>query len=261
MGVLLSLLIFSHILADFLFQTEEIALRKGKSWYALTLHVGVWFVTATVFTLFFAGRQLLWIIAVLGAVHFIVDKAKALIETRCPNWQAELLLVDQTIHLGAILLAYPWLKAVTINGEILAWLQTHPPFSIYYPDLAALPQATVAYAVLVAGALLFNYRGANFLIAKAVQRFIPAGQTAAAHVSPAASAKIGRLERLIVLTFVLLGAYTAIAMIFAAKSVVRLKELETPDFANYYIIGTLASTMCALFSGLAVRMAYQLMLR
>lgn len=64
---------------------------------------------------------------------------------------------------------------------------------------------------------------------------------------------IGVLERAIALTLVLLGQYGALGLVVAAKSLARFKALENRDFAEYFLIGTLASLLLALFGGLAIR--------
>ena len=65
-----------------------------------------------------------------------------------------------------------------------------------------------------------------------------------------AGAVIGILERIFTITFVLVGQYTAIALVIAAKSIARFEELKEKEFAEYYLIGTLSSILCAVFSGL-----------
>ena len=64
---------------------------------------------------------------------------------------------------------------------------------------------------------------------------------------------IGVLERAIALTLVLLGQYGALGLVVAAKSLARFKALEDRDFAEYFLIGTLASLLIALLGGLAIR--------
>lgn len=61
---------------------------------------------------------------------------------------------------------------------------------------------------------------------------------------------IGILERMITLTFVLIGEYSAIAIIFGAKSIARFAELKERPFAEYYLIGTLTSILVAIIIGL-----------
>lgn len=52
---------------------------------------------------------------------------------------------------------------------------------------------------------------------------------------------IGILERVIILTLGIGGQYAVIGFVLAAKSIARLKEFENRDFAEQYIVGTLAS--------------------
>jgi hypothetical protein len=64
---------------------------------------------------------------------------------------------------------------------------------------------------------------------------------------------IGILERAIGLTLVLLGQYGALGLIIATKSLARFKALEDREFAEYFLIGTLASLLLALLGGLGMR--------
>lgn len=60
---------------------------------------------------------------------------------------------------------------------------------------------------------------------------------------------IGVLERALTLTFVLLGQYTAVALIINAKSIARFPELRHRKFAEYYLVGTLSSMLFATLIG------------
>jgi hypothetical protein len=64
---------------------------------------------------------------------------------------------------------------------------------------------------------------------------------------------IGILERAIGLTLVLLGQYGALGLLIATKSLARFKALEDREFAEYFLIGTLASLLLALLGGLGMR--------
>lgn len=64
---------------------------------------------------------------------------------------------------------------------------------------------------------------------------------------------IGALERALTLTLVLLGQYTAIGLIIAAKSLARFRALEDREFAEYFLVGTLASLLLALLVGVGIR--------
>lgn len=62
---------------------------------------------------------------------------------------------------------------------------------------------------------------------------------------------IGILERLIIFFFVAIGQFAAVGFVIAAKSIVRYKELEDRNFAEYVLIGTLLSSLLAIFTGFA----------
>lgn len=65
---------------------------------------------------------------------------------------------------------------------------------------------------------------------------------------------IGVLERFIVLLLMAVQAYQAIAFLMAAKGLIRSKDLESRNFAEYFLIGTLASMGLALICGIAVQL-------
>ncbi len=64
---------------------------------------------------------------------------------------------------------------------------------------------------------------------------------------------IGILERWMLATFVLLTQYGALGLVLTAKSVARFKQIEQDStFAEYYLLGTLYSTLAALVVGLVL---------
>ena len=76
------------------------------------------------------------------------------------------------------------------------------------------------------------------------------------HAPPARiGATIGVLERLLIVAFVLTGSTAAIGFVVAAKTLARFKQLDDRDFAEYYLLGTLASVSVALGSGLVAAAA------
>jgi hypothetical protein len=65
---------------------------------------------------------------------------------------------------------------------------------------------------------------------------------------------IGMLERIFVFLFVLLGQYTAIGFILAAKGVARFQDFKSRTFAEYVLIGTLLSSLLAMAMGYFVKL-------
>lgn len=61
---------------------------------------------------------------------------------------------------------------------------------------------------------------------------------------------IGILERILTVTFIYANAPTAIALVFAAKSIIRFEAAKDRPFAEYYLIGTMTSITLATLTGI-----------
>lgn len=113
-----------------------------------------------------------------------------------------------------------------------------------------------ASCVLIASALmLYTVRGGDYLVASILKKTGSEG-AAAQSALPARDAfgrMIGYLERIIVVMIVVAGSYEALAFFFAAKGLVRSKELENHQFSNYFLLGSLASFLVALSTGLILQ--------
>lgn len=67
---------------------------------------------------------------------------------------------------------------------------------------------------------------------------------------------IGSIERLLLAGMVAVGSYAALGFLVAAKGLVRSKDLERHAFAEYFLIGTLASTALAVVAGGLLRLVF-----
>jgi len=63
---------------------------------------------------------------------------------------------------------------------------------------------------------------------------------------------IGLCEFFLVVSFVLVGEYTAIALIFAAKELVRADRIR--EQPSYYLLGTLLNISFALLTGILLKL-------
>jgi hypothetical protein len=74
--------------------------------------------------------------------------------------------------------------------------------------------------------------------------------------SPArVGATIGVIERLLIVALVLANSTAAVGLVVAAKTIARFKQLDDRQFAEYYLLGTLASVSIALGSALVAAAA------
>jgi len=66
---------------------------------------------------------------------------------------------------------------------------------------------------------------------------------------------IGNLERLVLTVALAAGSFAAVGFLLAAKGAIRFDEFAKRDFAEYFLVGSLASILIALCAGLVIRFA------
>lgn len=62
---------------------------------------------------------------------------------------------------------------------------------------------------------------------------------------------VGKCENLLILTFMLLGAYTALALIFAAKTIVRGEDMRNNSL--FFLSGTMINVTYSVIIGLIIK--------
>jgi len=167
--------------------------------------------------------------------HWLIDGAKSYFANSLLA-----LVLDQLLHLAVL-------------GAI--WLSIYDYFSILQLSSfnALLPESVLVLSL----AYLMVLKPTSVLVAIFLKPWT-------AHLKPLRHAKttdslqfagqqIGYLERLLILTFILLNQFAAIGFLIAAKSVFRFGELQharETKLTEYVLLGTLASFACTLFIGL-----------
>lgn len=63
---------------------------------------------------------------------------------------------------------------------------------------------------------------------------------------------IGNLERLLLVAIVVAGSYQSLAFLAAAKGLIRSKNLENRAWAEYFLVGSLASAVVSVVAGLLI---------
>ncbi|HEX5465400.1 MAG TPA: DUF3307 domain-containing protein [Candidatus Limnocylindrales bacterium] len=164
---------------------------------------------------------------------------------------AFLFVADQGAHLA--LMAAAWWALLARAPVSDGW--SSAVSGLGGADLAAFHRVVLT-AVVGAALLIVNTKaGSLFVVTLVRPRATVTGQDGAAGPRRGPPPEkvgqaVGVLERLLVVIFVLLQAEAAIGLVVAAKTVARFKQLDDREFAEYYLLGTLASISVAIFSGL-----------
>lgn len=237
---LLLALLLAHLAGDFLLQCKAWVRSKQRHGYrspALYLHAGVH--TALVMAVLLLTQQPFHfaILAALfiGSTHLLIDIFKCY----APE-TVRYFLLDQALHLIVLFAVWVWL--------IRPW-----PLLAATGDWLLNPQV-----LLVALVYLVITRPLSILIALVMHRW--SVQIDNRGTLADAGARIGILERFLVLTFVLAGDLTPIGFLLAAKSVLRfgdLREDRDRKLTEYVLLGTMLSFALTLMLGLALRQTLQ----
>ncbi len=215
----LAALLFAHVAADFLFQTNGMVKTKRRP-VTLLLHTVIVLATAQIAL----GRVDAWEPLALAGAHIAIDIVKAY---ALPDrlWA---FLADQAAHAATIVAV-----------------------ALYAPGLFAggiwAPYSWLASAAALAAGLVLAAQAGGYAVALLVKPFADK----APEGLPDGGRLIGILERGIIFLLIMVGHPAGIGFLIAAKSVLRFESAKAQDAGEYVIIGTLASFGWAMLAGWA----------
>jgi len=108
-------LLFIHFVADFIAQSDWMAINKSKRWDALSLHVAVYTVILSISIWLILPWKIALIYGALnGAIHFITDAITSRITSTLwarnkRHWFFVAIGADQFLHYFALIMTYEML--------------------------------------------------------------------------------------------------------------------------------------------------------
>jgi hypothetical protein len=226
---LLARLLLSHLLADFVFQTKAMVEdRFEKKWHSKWLYVHG--IIAGLLALLFSGTfNYVWLFILYTLLHIVIDGFKS---TGKDN--LKYLILDQLAH--GITLLVVW-ALITGPSQIAEQFQAYSLFG------------TDVWIVLIAYTLVIWPSG--ILIGKFTKPWREDENKKEDEGLANAGLWIGRLERFLLLTFILLSEYSLVGLLIASKSVLRITGDRKSS--EYIAVGTLLSISIVVLVGIAVK--------
>ncbi len=236
---LLLRLVASHLAVELVWNMDAVASRlrtRTRQPVAWVLHGLLAWATACVF----AWRwEVWWLFSVVALVHVASDW--------CLSGKQGRTSLAVRDHLGHVaVLALIWLLLIgEARGQVVQVL------GVLFRD-SALWALLLAYAVVfwpaghLVGALTERWRAAMADEEDSDGGLVNGGLW------------IGRLERVLIVSFILFGHFEAIGFLFAAKSILRYGELSKGAhrrMAEYILIGSMLSFLIAIVVGMAASYA------
>ncbi len=229
--ILIKLLV-AHLFGDFFLQTDAICMGKNSSGVRrlsyLAIHSGI----NAVLAYLLVGMWHCWQIPTLVFItHYVIDYIKSSLN----NGSTWVFVIDQLAHVTVIVLLWSWITGsqLCLSGD---WLSDYRVWVVAVCYLLALKPSSI-------------------LLSSFIAKWAPTENEKKS--LPNAGAWIGYFERVLILTFMLLGCMEGIGFLLAAKSIFRFGELTKArevKITEYVMIGTLSSfTIAILLGALALK--------
>ncbi|MBB1347793.1 DUF3307 domain-containing protein [Pseudoalteromonas sp. SG45-2] len=239
-SLLLVALIIGHLLADFYWQPMSWVNDRNTRHFKATklyFHVLVHGVTSvlivTVWEYTFGWQQLSSVLIATASImvsHYFIDIAKSY-----SNKGVVPFLLDQIAHILVIIALSIWL---TDNNSFMAAINN----MLTDPNILWV---VCGYLIILSPCAVFI----RMMLERLTSNFSSTGSL------PLAGQSIGMLERVLMLSFILLDQFAGLGFLLAAKSVFRFGDLSASKdkkLTEYVMLGTLLSVSVTLFVGLGI---------
>jgi hypothetical protein len=228
-------LVIAHLLGDYVFQPYKLSEKKKEKIVFVILHSIIYSVIVFIFlNLIYEFVYSLQLAAIVLISHFIIDILRIIIDRKlAPSKHFYSFIADQVLHLVIIYILSQQFPALKPVGEMV---------SIDYKNATIV----LAYLMVLSPASVFIKHFFNMVYKNDLCVELEEDNNRVGSL-------IGILERLVVVTLGILNLYTAIALVFTAKSIARFKQLEEKTFAERYLIGTLLSFLIAILGLLIIK--------
>jgi hypothetical protein len=144
---------------------------------------------------------------------------------------------------------------VALSAMLVGSVATRPLISLLRLPMSERRIAALCFSAAILG---FFVRGGTQIVRAILNKAgsLPKKEAQVDEAEYNRGRLVGSIERLLLAGMVAAGSYAALAFTIAAKGLVRSKEFENRDFAEYFLIGTLASTALAMVAGGLLRLIF-----
>lgn len=232
--------LIGHFLGDYYFQTDASVENQTRA--TIVQHGLIYTIVQLLVILPFFNWAVFIAALIISVTHFVIDYVKFVYKERHKiTYERSVIIyiIDQIVHLGIIFISGVLLKLNHFSIEYHSNLQ----------EMLLELQINTEWMLSWILILLIIYKPASITIRIVLDHFEPHHKQKEDFGIPNAGALIGIFERLFILMMLYVGQYTAIGFVLTAKSVARYNKIsEDPQFAEYYLLGTLLSSLIIIIS-------------
>lgn len=234
------LLFIGHFLGDYYFQTDKAI--QNQSPRVVLQHSLIYTISLIFTTLPIFNWSIFILVLVISFTHWIIDYIKyhyRRIHELSYGKLVFIYLIDQMLHIIIILITGSFLIINQVEVNYLSNLDN------IILQLELNPEIILSWILI----LFIIYKPSSISIRIILDHFEPKHKKEEDVGIENAGALIGIFERLIILLMLYAGQFTTIGFVLTAKSVARYNKIsEDPQFAEYYLLGTLLSSLLIIVS-------------
>lgn len=237
---ILIVFLLTHILSDFYFQTESMARKKENSFKYIVIHSIVYGLTTLILVKLICKNFeniYLWMIIIS---HFLVDTIKYFLKKNefIKKYQKYIFIIDQIIHITILMIVSYFMIKSGKDYE----------YNLMALDILNIIGISIQSIIILIVQILLVHKPTNIFIVNIIQSYKPNDkEDDNTENTKKAGRMIGTIERIIMLFFILIKQYSSVGLVLTAKSIARYNKIsEDKEFAEYYLLGTLLSTICVL---------------
>lgn len=238
----LLILSIGHIIADFYMQSTEMSEQKEKKMRWVFLHSLTYWIGMLLVTLLFASWNMFIMATIASVFHCMIDLVKYLFKkfdkkSNGIKNDRNIFVIDQLVHFGCLFLISYVAIVEHIEVNEVGYVKD------FFDNINMSEKQFLTWLL----AVLLIYKPADILIQKILKSYKPASEMKNNKIITKDNNTgriIGMTERTIMLVFLAIGQYSSVGLVLTAKSIARYDKIsKEQDFAEYYLLGTLLSTI------------------
>ncbi|SFI43330.1 Protein of unknown function [Tindallia magadiensis] len=227
-----------HIVADFYLQSEKLAIKKKDNFWYLLLHCLYYAIISIMVIIPFWTKAIFFHTIGLIFSHLIIDIIKYFVSKRLKKSKIEnkklswIFICDQIAHIVSIIIIV--ILYSNNNADIYEWMLLW--------NQGSISNDILRYALIT----VLIFKPTNICFREVFLHIKPENKEEEKEKNNIGQL-IGNLERLLILILLSLNQFTAIGLVFTAKSITRYDKItKEKEFAEYYLLGTLYSVIATL---------------
>lgn len=231
-------LMIGHLLGDFYLQSDKTARNKNENFRSVLWHGLEYYIAFLLTALPVLSMDMLLAATYAAIIHMLIDMVKYLIlKKKKSSKDYVVFVIDQSCHIFSFFVLADVMCRWNFTIQYLRVIS-------YWMNLFHCDSQNIVKWLL---AILLIDKPVNVFIQNFLGEYRPKTDDTIIRADRKAGRKIGTIERFIMLLFLSRDQFVAIGFVLTAKSIARYDKITKDEkFAEYYLLGTLVSTLCVI---------------